>query len=204
MQPIKVIGLAALLAAGAAMAQSGPGPGGNGPVTLDEYQQAASAAAAKRFERLDTNHDGELSAAERAAGRHPGPWRRGRGNGGLFGADGKASLADVQARMPNIPADTLAALDTNHDGMLSREELRSGRAQIASAMFAKIDTNGDGKLSLAELQAAHPNMTADRFKRLDRNGDGFVTQDELRPHGMHARFGPPPGPPPGPGVDSAQ
>lgn len=43
--------------------------GGN--ITRDEYIERAKQNAEKRFDRLDTDHDGILTPEERAAGRSP-------------------------------------------------------------------------------------------------------------------------------------
>jgi hypothetical protein len=66
-----VLGLVAMLFPAAAGAQSeeskAPGSGGN--ITKEQYLEQAKQRAAKRFDKLDTNHDGVLSATERKAGK---------------------------------------------------------------------------------------------------------------------------------------
>lgn len=97
MRAVLVISLVALLAPAAAIAQTPAGPGGpatapatpspapakRGDITKDQYIERAvertRRAAEKRFDELDTNHDGILSAEERQAARaaraqqHPAP-----------------------------------------------------------------------------------------------------------------------------------
>jgi Ca2+-binding EF-hand superfamily protein len=62
-----------------------------------------------------------------------------------------------------------AELDTNRDGLLSRDEL--------SAYFDRLDTNKDGLLSQQELAAARGRHTR---ARVDSNGDGLISRDEAK------------------------
>ena len=66
-----VLGLVAVLFPAAAGAQSegceSAGSGGN--ITKEQYLEQAKQRAAKRFDKLDTNHDGVLSPDERKTGR---------------------------------------------------------------------------------------------------------------------------------------
>ena len=86
--------------------------------------------------------------------------------------------------------------DTNHDGVLSGDELN------ASPILRQLDLNGDGKVTLEEAREALAKMRQagenlkDKlreggggngrlaveflFKRLDKNGDGKLTPDELK------------------------
>ena len=51
------------------------------------------------------------------------------------------------------------------------------------------DTNKDGKVSLDEMKTIAPNMTPEKFKALDRNGDGFVSKED-RGGGKAGKGGP--------------
>ena len=78
-----------------------------------------------------------------------------------------------------------AAMDANHDGFVTKEELA---AQMAARMgdtppadrvdarFRMLDTDGDGKAGAAEAEAA---ATA-RFATLDADHDGTLTPEERR------------------------
>jgi Ca2+-binding EF-hand superfamily protein len=98
----------------------------------------------------------------------------------------------------------LMALDTNHDGKISKDEFAAraegmgggrwgsrhggqGGAMPASAqaggdapkrdgtkMFDRFDTNQDGFLDTTEINA----ILARRFARMDANHDGVLTEDE--------------------------
>lgn len=46
-------------------------------------------------------------------------------------------------------------------------------------MFKKMDTNGDGVVTKDEVQAASADNMGKRFEALDLNHDGQLTQDEL-------------------------
>jgi hypothetical protein len=89
MRTILVVGLVAFLSPLAALAQSAPAPASPAPapasstaapapsrggdITREEYIQhaveRARRAAEKRFDRMDTDHDGVLTAEERRAAR---------------------------------------------------------------------------------------------------------------------------------------
>ena len=71
-----VLTLVALLFPAAAGAQStGPkGTASSGGITKDDYIEQAKQRAAKRFDKLDKNHDGVLSSDERkTSGRKKSP-----------------------------------------------------------------------------------------------------------------------------------
>src|SRR3954469_13304649 len=67
-------------------------------------------------------------------------------------------------------ADTFAAMDTDHDGKITRAEWKGN-----AIGFAMLDRNGDGVLSGDELKpASHApaqDASADTFAKLDRNHD---------------------------------
>ena len=112
-----------------------------------------------------------------------------------FGQGGPAkpvSRADFLKTLDN----RFNALDTNHDGKVTKDELASeqqrevqrAKAQITQqlqAKFKQLDTNKDGQLSLQEFLAAAPALHASEspeqiLQRLDTNHDGKVTIDEFR------------------------
>jgi Ca2+-binding EF-hand superfamily protein len=88
------------------------------------------------------------------------------------------------------------ALDTNHDGSLSKAEVEAAeqrilqqlnavRQQRVQAQFKQLDTNHDGQLSLQEFAAGFGtpkvNETPDQLlQKLDTNHDGKVSAAEFR------------------------
>ena len=124
---------------------------------------------------------------------------------------GLATIASAQTPPPAPPAgglsfdawstrarERLMALDTDHDGKISKEEfaarggmMRGGASAGGGAapgfdpsrMFARLDSNNDGYLDAAEINA----MLARRFARMDANHDGVLTDDERQAmRGMNA------------------
>jgi Ca2+-binding EF-hand superfamily protein len=89
-----------------------------------------------------------------------------------------------------------AAVDTNHDGTLSKSELQAAQARVMQQMmaarqqriqaeFKQLDTNHDGQLSAQEFAAAVPTLRASEtsdqmMQQLDTNHDGKVGPDEFR------------------------
>ncbi len=57
----------------------------------------------------------------------------------------------------------------------------TGKRQHAPMTLAGMDTDKDGRVSRAEFAAAHAGK-ADKFAAHDGDGDGFVTQAELDAH----------------------
>ena len=98
---------------------------GDGLISREEAQ-ASLPGLAGRFDAIDLNKDGQLSADELQAAR--GTFRTARGEG-------------------------WKKWDANGDGKLSREEVAS--APRLSQQFDAIDTNHDGFLTVEELRAAH-------------------------------------------------
>ncbi len=83
--------------------------------------------ADKRFEMMDTNHDGKISAAE------------------INSSHGAESI--VWANHPESATDKIRSLDSNRDGVLSVSEYSAG----SQKMFRVLDADGNGVLTPAEM-----------------------------------------------------
>ncbi|MEI9965630.1 MAG: EF-hand domain-containing protein [Caulobacteraceae bacterium] len=98
--------------------------------------------------------------------------------------EGRVTLAQFQARREA----RLTAMDTDHDGKVSKAEFtaamqaRGGRrAGMADAMFARQDLNGDGFITRDEVDKS----AADMFAQMDPDHTGYVDMSQMR--GMHGR-----------------
>jgi Ca2+-binding EF-hand superfamily protein len=205
------VAAAAILAAGAALAQTAPAPapGAPGPrqvqvmkmhrmemktMTRDEVVSHIR----DMFAKLDANRDGFITKeeAEAAHERMAGEMHE-----------------KMVKQMAERGADGSAAfdrLDTNKDGSISRQEFDAGRKireerrvivmqegggpgmvrmhRIGMGfgggrMFDMADTNKDGRVSLQEATAA----ALQHFDKADVNHDGKLTPEERRQ--AHERFG---------------
>ncbi|MBK9034739.1 MAG: EF-hand domain-containing protein [Myxococcales bacterium] len=129
--------------------------------------------AAKRAEmmkRADTNGDGKIDDAERAAMR-----------------------ATMQAQHEAQRKAMLAKYDANKDGKLDDAEHTAIRNDRAAERFKALDTNHDGALSLAEFQAGHAAFGPGGPGGHGRGGpDGHGPGGPGGPGGHHGR-GPGPG-----------
>jgi len=106
------------------------------------------------------------------------------------------------------PADSgamFAALDANHDGQLTSDEIPEERKRLFQRLLRTADKDQDGKLSAAEFAAglkpaAQGESSPDGpgkpaagqdgkplFRQLDTNGDGKIRLDEV-PEGRRERF----------------
>lgn len=141
----------------------GHGPGGSpidGPVTIvGGTGGAAGPTEVLRFDDVDTDQSGELSADEIAA----------------FHRERQEILLEWLLK-------DLAAADADGNGQLSRAELDAGLQQFRKARDAghltAADLNGDGKLDLAEVQAGVPKL-ARHFGQIDVDADGYLTRAEI-------------------------
>ena len=125
---------------------------------IDRAEAAKAPRLAARFDQLDQNKDGRLSADERP---HRGMHHR----GGKRGAharmqradtdrDGRISRAEAQAAQAKH-AGRFDELDVNKDGYLDRADRQARMAQRRGECFTKADTDRNGQLSRAEFENAH-------------------------------------------------
>jgi len=98
--------------------------------------------------------------------------------------DGSIDLAELQALRPNATVDQFNAADKDHNGLLSREELRDVAREMRGP---PLDTNKDGAISFEELQAQRPNVTQEQFAGLDADKNGTLNREEIR-SGMGRRI----------------
>jgi len=160
--------LAAIALPGVALAQQTPPPGTDRVVTRAD----AMARADRRFDALDTDRDGKISATERAV------------QAGSAGEDGARRRGG--GRM-------LERADANRDGVITRGEFRT----MAAAGFDRQDVNRDGKVDASErrqwreqrmsrrgpqggtvTRAAFQARALARFDRMDANKDGQIDPAE--------------------------
>ncbi len=97
----------------------------DGKVTAEEFAAYRTA----EFTKADTNADGQLNAEELAA-RH---------------------LAEMTARAADMSAKMIDRMDANGDGLVSAEELENGPRPVS--MFERLDTDYDGAISKDEAAA---------------------------------------------------
>lgn len=122
---------------------------------IDRAEAAKAPKLAARFNQLDANKDGKLSADElpQMGGKHS-----------------RSAMQGGHGRM--------MALDTDKDGRISRAEAQAGPTKFAER-FDKRDVNKDGYLDRADMQARMTQERAEFFKGADTNRDGRVTRDEF-------------------------
>lgn len=152
-------------------------------------------AVARRFARIDANHDGFVSKAEAAA------LQAKRGERKEQRTDKRAARLD--------PAKVFARLDGNKDGTITRAEAEAARtarmtakgkpaaahAMAFGGLFDRADKNRDGAISRAEFDSAPPKagtrnagMKGGRmFEMGDANKDGRVSLAEAE-QGALRRF----------------
>jgi Ca2+-binding EF-hand superfamily protein len=161
---------------------------------IDRAEAAAHPHFATRFDQLDKDHDGRLSADERPHwGGHGGH----HGSGGIarMDANGDGRIARDEISGNDKHQERLAAkfaeIDGNHDGYLVRSELTAYHARMRPQRvaeharrfdehFVAADLNRDGKLSRVEVSEKMPRLTQG-FAWMDENHDGFLSREELRP-----------------------
>ena len=121
------------------------------------------------FDRLDTNHDGNISRQEFMASRPEVREQRVMiMRGGPDGAPG--------APMPPMEDHSGMNMDMHmrHMGGMGHMGMGMGMAGFGGEMFEMADINHDGRVSLAEAQAA----ALAHFDKADLNHDGKITPDE--------------------------
>ena len=160
---------------------------------IDRAEAATKPRFAARFDQLDKNHDGRLSADER---QHWGGHGGHHGSGGIArmdaNGDGRISRDEItdNGQHQERLAAKFAEIDGNHDGYLVRSELTAYHARMRPRReaeharrldehFATADLNRDGKLSRVEVSEKMPQRTQD-FAWMDENHDGFLSRGELR------------------------
>ncbi len=106
-------------------------------------------------------------------------------------ADGNGMLSRAEAELAApLLATQFDAIDANHDGWISPEEIRAlrragrrGRGVKGGSKFdhyfARADSDADGVLSRVEAERGLPRV-AKKFDRIDRDGDGRLTREELQ------------------------
>jgi Ca2+-binding EF-hand superfamily protein len=92
---------------------------GDGAITRAEAERARAIS----FDRMDTDHDGYLSEAERNAGGEGAQQMRQGMNGADANNDGRVSRAEAMAQ----PYRGFDRLDSNNDGVISAEEMQALR-----------------------------------------------------------------------------
>ena len=122
---------------------------GDGKLQVSELPDRAK----QHLGAADTNHDGVLTPEEIEAGFTKGP----RHEHAMMGES------------------DLSRFDENRDGKVELDELPAPMRQ----RFEAADTNMDGVLSVEEMKTAFATRFAARFKEMDKNGDGTLTTDEV-------------------------
>lgn len=159
-----------LAAAGTLLAQtSAPSDGPSGPHRRGPGGPGGPGRGGHPIVRvLDTDKDGEISAAELA--NAPASIRALDTDG-----DGIVTLAEIRPAHPahgaQRPADA-----SERPARPAPPANASAHPRPVDPVMLALDANGDGALSAAEIANATTSLSA-----LDANKDGKLTRDELRP-----------------------
>ncbi len=158
-------GLIALTLTGTAMAAAPDGQRGGYDRTAPTARADVISMANQRFDRIDTNQDGMIDAAEMAAHREQMKDRM------------------KERRAKRIAAREAASEAATDEGAKTSWRTRKGKRDGGWAgkqrgergdWFARLDTDGDGMISRDEFIAP----ALKRFDRADADGDGIVTPEE--------------------------
>jgi hypothetical protein len=154
------------------------------------FGASANHGGEDKFKMMDTNNDGQVSAAEHDAAVAK-----------MFGdmdadKDGFVTSAELDAKhaamktadrgekhgMDMKSTDKIAKMDKDGDGKLSAAEYGGG----AKEMFGKMDTDGNGSLSRTEMDSGHDKMmTNDKPAKDDWGTKDKGTSADASEHAGH-------------------
>jgi Ca2+-binding EF-hand superfamily protein len=100
------------------------------------------------YDRADTDDDGRLSRDEYRAAREEQFDRFDRNGDGVVSSTDFARMSTYRNSLAKIDR-ALATVDTNGDGVISREEVHTA----GTPLFDRVDADGDGYLTEAEMAA---------------------------------------------------
>ncbi len=154
--------------------------GGNRTPERRERREQRRAA---RRDQFDTNGDGQIDEAERAAMRAARAKRRADRTLESFDSDGDGELDEDETTMrdwarDDRTSDRVARMirdaDTDGDGKLSREEAEAGGRRLRRVVrdFYAVDADSDGSLSAEEVEKAIAARRKHREQREGRAGGG--------------------------------
>ncbi len=124
----------------------------------------------QRFDRIDTNKDGVLDAAEVAAMREQ---RRAKAE--EWRAEREAKLAAAEANMTEEQKAARAQRRAKlQERWAERRQAMTAGADNQGGWFARLDADSDGRITREEF--AVPVLR--RFDRADADGDGMLTPEE--------------------------
>ncbi len=83
-----------------------------------------------------------------------------------------AGVAVAQTAPGDLTTSHLAALDTDQDGAVSKEEINT----FAAEAFKVLDKNGDGYITIVEFGTM---VTPEQFAATNTNGDGGISLQEF-------------------------
>lgn len=132
--------------------------------------------------KLDTNSDGQVSAAELQAGLTSIFTKMDVNN------DGFLSLVEVQAWRNSTQVEHFNTLDTDKSTTLSLVELQEegakGHRQISKSLFNLLDSDQNSTLSWEEFSVMEPSKgeMLRHFAGMDTDEDGQVSQAEFIAH----------------------
>lgn len=91
------------------------------------------------------------------------------------------------AEGPGPRGDWFKKLDTNQDGVITKDEAQAAANAHVAKSFEIFDTNHDGTITQDEIKAVQEQHRAEmeakfaeRFKQADTNGDGLLSKDEVQ------------------------
>lgn len=128
----------------------------DGKLTFDELSTGKPGFPRKSFDRMDSDADGVLSAADvdkPAAEKMDAPEKK----------------AEPTTEAATAPAAAPVA-----------KPAKKKQGPTLAEQIAKGDKDGDNKLSFSEAVALNPKMNEERFEKRDRNGDGFLSAEDRK------------------------
>jgi Ca2+-binding EF-hand superfamily protein len=136
------------------------------------------------FDRMDANHDGQISRAEFMDFKPRGPGGPGGMghdmHGPMGGPDGPGGPGMGGMGGPGrggMGAMMMHMADTNHDGVITRDEFMAA----VSKHFDEMDANHDGTVTPEERRAAHQAMRQRMHDRKDHDGMGGMGGGAMPP-----------------------
>lgn len=121
---------------------------GDGVVTQEEFIAAKAVRTERRFERLDSNSDGQITPDDLSDLPQPPDVDR-----DALRACVEESLG-IELPAPPVDGSRFDNADLNGDGAVTLDEALTGSETAAIERFERLDTNVDGLLQTDELRKA--------------------------------------------------